>query len=439
MSKRVLILGGGYTALWAYRSLARRLRRPLKRGEVELTVVTLDNFHAFHGWTGEVLSGIIPVQHSLAALRPLMPRANLIHGEVELVDTERQSVQVRLVGDETTVVLGYDHLLVATGSRDHLSTVPGLTEYGHRLKRPGDMIALRSHLIQVLERAEATRVAGAAALHSPDAPPESRYLHAVVAGGGFAGVEMSATIMDLVRASRRYYPVLRNHRFRITLIHRGEALLPQLRPQYAKLADYATRQLERDGVEIALGTELAEVTPEGAHLSDGRFIPAATVLSTVGQTLRPLPGLEGFGRDEQGRLLTERDLRVAGTSNLWAGGDVANVTHAKSGRPCPANALWAIKQGVRVGDNIARAILGRETRPFTYPGLGQAASLGIGRGIAELYGLQFTGLIGWLMRLCFFLAFMPARTQAVRVLFDWLTLPVLGRHLQPLDSVERFH
>lgn len=424
MSKRVLILGGGYTALWAYRSLARRLRRPLKQGEVELTVVTLDNFHAFHGWTGEVLSGIIPVQHSLTALRPLMPLAKLVHAAVERVDPVSQSVHVRLVGDGATAVLPYDHLLVAIGSRDHLSTVPGLTEYGQRLKRPADMIALRGHLIQVLEQAEA-------------GSDPSRFLQAVVAGGGFAGVEMAAAILDLVRAARRYYPVLRNHPFRVTLVHRGEALLPQLRPQYAKLADYATRQLERDGVEIALGTELTEVTPEGARLSDGRFIPAATVLSTVGQTLRPLPGLEGFARDEQGRLLTERDLCVVGASNLWAGGDVAHVTHAKSGRPCLANALWAIKQGVRVGDNIARAVLGKQTRPFTYPGLGQAASLGIGRGIAELYGLQFTGLIGWLMRFCFFLAFMPARTQAVRVFFDWITLPVLGRHLQPLPVTER--
>jgi NADH dehydrogenase len=161
------------------------------------------------------------------------------------------------------------------------------------------------------------------------------------------------------------------------------------------------------------------------------------VLSTVGQARRPLPGLEGLAYDEQGRFRTERDLRLVGQANLWAGGDVANVIH-RSGRPCPANALWAIKQGVCLGENIARAVQGKGTRPFTYPGLGQAASLGIGRGIAELYGLQFTGVIGWLMRLCFFLAFMPARTQAVRVLFDWLTLPLLGRHLQLLEPPGEF-
>ncbi|HLO03235.1 MAG TPA: FAD-dependent oxidoreductase, partial [Symbiobacteriaceae bacterium] len=243
MSKRVLILGGGYTALWAYRSLAKRLRPALKRGEVELTVVTLDNFHAFHGWTGEVLSGIIPIQHSLTALRPLMPLAKLIHAEVERVDPVSQTVQIRLVGEGETAVLAYDHLLIATGSRDHLETAPGLSEYGHRLKRPSDMLALRSHLIHVLEQAEAVTEGGnlRGRGDSGGAGPETRFLQAVVAGGGFAGVEMSATILDLVRAARRYYPVLQEHPFRVILVHRGEALLPQLRPQYAKLADYATR------------------------------------------------------------------------------------------------------------------------------------------------------------------------------------------------------
>ena len=109
------------------------------------------------------------------------------------------------------------------------------------------------------------------------------------------------------------------------------------------------------------------------------------------------------------------------------------MIHPASGAACPANALWALKHGERAGDNIARALCHAPLRPFRYPGLGQAASLGTGRGAVELYGRQFTGWPAWLMRLGFFLYFMPARRQAVRVLADWLLLPWLGRQLVTPD------
>jgi NADH dehydrogenase len=108
------------------------------------------------------------------------------------------------------------------------------------------------------------------------------------------------------------------------------------------------------------------------------------------------------------------------------------VLHRRSQLPCPANALWAVKHGERVGDNIARAIQGQSLRPFTYPGLGQAASLGIGKGAVELYGIQFTGWLGWILRLFFFLGFMPSRIQMLRVALDWLILPLFGRHFVAL-------
>jgi NADH dehydrogenase len=93
------------------------------------------------------------------------------------------------------------------------------------------------------------------------------------------------------------------------------------------------------------------------------------------------------------------------------------VLHPRSGLPVPANALWAIKAGDQVGRNVAHALRGRPTRPFRYLGLGQAAAFGTGRGIADLYGLPITGWAAWLMRLGFFLRFMPSRSRAVRIPF----------------------
>jgi NADH dehydrogenase len=68
-----------------------------------------------------------------------------------------------------------------------------------------------------------------------------------------------------------------------------------------------------------------------------------------------------------------------------------------------------------VGRNVARALTGRSARRFRYLGLGQAASFGVGRGVADLYGFPLTGWVAWVMRVGFFLRFMPSRARAVRV------------------------
>lgn len=420
---RIVILGGGYVTVWAYRSLARRLRTQLRRGAVEITVVSLDNYHAFHGWTGEVLGGIVPVPHGFTALRPLLKHARFVRGEVLSVALAQQTVQVQLFGDGRREDLRYDHLLFGLGSRDRQERVPGLATHGWRVKGTGDLLALRNHVIEVLERADAIS----------DPADRQRALSIVIGGGGFAGVEMCAALAELLQVARQHYPVLRQERPRVVLVHAGNALLPQLRPRYERLAMYATRQLERYGVELRLNTRLAEVTADGALLSDGTLIPSATVVSTIGQTLTPLAGSEALARDPQGRLLTDAQLHIVGSTQLWAGGDVAHVIHPRSQEACPSNALWAIKHGEHVGANIARAVLGQPLRPFAYPGLGQAASLGVGKGAVELYTLQFTGWVGWLLRFFFFLSFMPSRAQMVRVFLDWISLPLLGRDFAPLD------
>ena len=149
------------------------------------------------------------------------------------------------------------------------------------------------------------------------------------------------------------------------------------------------------------------------------------MLATTGQRPVRLPGLGDDLRDLQGRLTTASDLTVTGPDGrpaaggrLWAAGDAARVLHPSTGDPVPANALWAIKGGHRLGANVARAMTGRPTRPFTYRGLGRAASFGLGRSVSELYGIPFTGLTAWVLRLAFFLRFMPSRRTAAATLVD---------------------
>ena len=376
MITEIVVLGGGYTGVWAARAAAGAGAR--------VRLVAADPDHSFHGWTAEVITGHVRPERARVPLADLLPGVEIVLGRVESVSLTQQTV--RVATDHGHRHLAYDELVVAVGSRDAVERVPGLAEHGWSLKNPNGLAALR-HMLTTL-------------------PPDDRV---VVAGGGLTGVEAATAI-----AQRR--PDLQ-----VTLAHSGEAALPMLRPRFERVADYALRQALAAGVEVLAGARLVTVSATGAELTGYGHVASEVVISTIGQTPVTLPGLDHLPTDEVGRLVTDPFLRL--TEHVWAGGDVAAVPHPSGRGYCPANALWAIYQGKRIGANLVRTVAGRKPTPFRFPGLGQGASLGLGRGAAELYGVQLTGWPAWLARWVFFHWFMPSRRVALRNALEWFTGP----------------
>lgn len=373
---RVVLLGGGYVTLHAYATLARRRAGDLRRGILEIVVISADHAQRFHGFTGELVAGMVGRERLATPLHEAMPLARIIRGRAESVDTEARTVSYRRDGSALAEVLAYDQLVVGTGACEPTGGVTGLRQHGFMLRGPDEIAALADHLAAV-----------------PGTP-------VVVAGGGIAGAELAAA------AAERGHPV--------TLVHSGERVLGEWSDQ-PRLVARAERELDRLGVRVIARVRVVEVTAGEAVLSDGTTLAAATVVAATGQRPVRVPGLDRW-RDDHGRLRTRRTLVV--TAGVWAAGDGARVTHPAMGGPVPANALWAIKGGDHIGRSLARELAGRPVRPFLYPGLGRAASFGFGRGISELYGVPFTGALAWLLRLVFFLRFMPSRRRAAGVLAD---------------------
>lgn len=402
---RIVILGAGYAGIDAYKALARRLGSRLRRGEVQVTVVNPDPYHTFHGWTGEVLSGRLPLSAALTPLAPLFRWARVVLGHAAHVDLVARTVTVQ-AADGQTRTLPYDQLLIGTGSADPFARVPGLREHGWKLKNTHDMQLFRDHLHGWLS--------GRATVPEPG--------RILVVGGGFAGVEMAAAIRELVDARRVAVET--------ELYTSAPHLLEALRPHQSRLADHAAGELGRLGVKVRTGAGVREITPSGVVLSSGEVQEFGLVLYTAGVSYDVLPGTEALQRDERGRLVVEDDLRLPGHPEVWAAGDTARVPLPRDRRElCPANALWAMKQGMCVGNNMAAALKGQPGRPFAYGGLGQAASLRVGGGVAELKGLPLTGWTGWLMRLGFFVWYMPTKEGGVRVLRAWAGSLSGRRHL----------
>ncbi len=386
VTRRVVMVGGGYVTLHACGELRRRLRREIRSGAVELVVISADDGHNFHGFTGEVLAGMMPLRRTRTPLERICRPATVIHARVTAVDRRNRIVSYLPVGAAEAASLSYHELIIGSGGREPADGIPGLAEHGYTLRGPGEL----ARFAGVVDRLVADGGVGG---------------RIVVAGGGLAGVELAAAVADRGRG-----------RIAVDLVHAGPQLLPVLRAGQPRLARRAERDLAGLGVRVHPGVRLSGVTPGAAVLSDGTVLPAAAVLGVIGQRPVPIPGLGPDLRDAAGRLLTGPDLSVA--EHVWAAGDAARVQHVHTGLPVPATALWAIKGGAHVGRNVAAVLHGDHPRRFGYRGLGQAASFGLGRSVAELYGVPFTGPLAWLLRLAFFLRFVPSRRTALAALGD---------------------
>jgi NADH:ubiquinone reductase (H+-translocating) len=421
---RVLCLGGGWASLYC----ARALRRAVRRGEVELTVVGRDNFHTFHGFIAEMLTGRIQPGQIISPARRMFPPARFHNAEIEEIDLERRVVTTARHLDGRHYELEYDHLVVALGSEDDLSRYPGIAEHTFRLKTYLDCFKVRNQLLAMLELAEI----------EPDPGERRRLLTFVVVGGGYGGIEVAAELHDFVRVvARREYPRIDPAEARVVVVHSGPRILPELAERQPRLVGYAERYLQGQGLELRVAVRLAAATPEEAVLSDGVRIPTRTIISSAGTALSPLLEKLPVQRDERGRLQADEFGRLLGLHNVWAAGDCAAVPHPQGGT-CPPLAIFAMTHGRHAGENILRQVRGRPLEPYRFTGLGDACGLGRRRAIAHIKGIPVTGLPAWIMWRAFFIWYVPTFDRRLRILLDWLLTPWLGRDIVEVRLKEPF-
>jgi len=382
-----LIAGGGFAGAY----VARLLRR---RGA---TVVSPENYMLYTPLLPEAGAGTLEPRHVVVALRQMCPHAELLLGRATAFDEGRKVVLAETLAGPYEIA--YEQLVVALGAVTPVLPIPGLREHGVGFKDLADAIALRNRVLQQLERA-AIR---------PDAVEELGF---VFVGAGYAGVEALAELNDLAHAALRFYPVLRGVPQRWVLVDAAPKILPEI-PR--RLGEYAARHLERRGVEIHVGTTLQSYDGREAVLSSGIRIPARTLVWTAGVRANPLLAELGFPLDERGRVRVDETLRVVGREDVWALGDCAAVPNSRTpGAFDPPTSQHALRQARRLVKNIS----GRP-RPYGYRMLGQVATLGRHKGIAELPGIRLRGFLGWFVARTYHLYQLPLLSRKLRVVLDW--------------------
>jgi NADH dehydrogenase len=407
----VLILGGGFAGSYVARLLTGR----------GSTIVSPENYMLFTPLLPEAAAGTIEPRHVVVPLRMMCPRSELLLGEATALDEERRVVTVRTTDAEYEVE--YEQLVVALGAVPRTLPIPGLAEHAVGFKDLADAIHLRNHVLRELEAADAEL----------DDDARRRHLTFVFVGAGYAGVEALAELRDLVDDALRYYPRLEGAPQRWVLVDAAPKILPEVP---TRLGDYAAKQLAERGVEIRVATTLERVDAGGcAILSDGSRIDTHTLVWTAGVRANPVLADFGLPLDERGRVRIDEHLRVVGRDDIWALGDGAAVPNrATPGRVDPPTSQHALRQARR----LARNLLG-DTAPYEYRMLGQVATLGRYKGIADVMGVRIRGFPGWFFTRSYHLYQLPLLTRKLRVVVDWTVSLAFRRDIVELGTLGRRH
>lgn len=386
-----------------------------KRGA---TVVNPDSTMVYTPLLPEAAAGTLEPRHVVVPIRHMCPHAELLVGRAVAHGAAARIVTAETLGG--TFEIGYERLVVAVGAVTRTFPVPGLAEHGLGFKDVADAIALRNRVLVQLETAAARL----------DPAERARDLGFVFVGAGYAGVEALAELQDLARdAVRRWYPALRDVPQRWVLVDAAPRILADI-PR--KLGEYTHRELAGRGVEIEVETTLASFDGSEAVLSTGKRIAARTLVWVAG--VRPSPSLRSLDLpppDERGRVIVEPTLRVAGANAIWALGDCAAVPNAKTpGVLDPPTCQHALRQARRLAHNLAG-----DPRPYGYRMLGQVATLGRYKGIAEIPGLRLRGFLGWFVARSYHLYALPTFRRRIRVVTDWTVALFFRRDIVELSSL----
>jgi NADH:ubiquinone reductase (H+-translocating) len=425
-TQRILVVGAGHVGLYA----ALRLSKKLRPRQAEVTVVDPQPHMTYQPFLPEAAAGNISPRHSVVPLRRELRRCRVVAGEITKIEHARRTATVQpIIGPPREIE--YDQIVVAPGSVSRTLPIPGLREHAIGFKTIGEAIFLRNHVLEQLDVAAAT------------ADPQVRRcaLTFVFVGGGYAGIEALAEMEDMARDALRYYPELKPEDMRWVLVEATNRILPEVDPD---MGAYTVQQLLKRNLDIRLETRLESCVDGVVRLSDGDSFAADTIVWTAGVKPHPILAQTDLPRDSRGRVTCLPTLQVVNGEQVvegaWSAGDCAAVPDlTKPGAFCAPSAQHAVRQAHRLADNIRAQILGRQLKPYKHAYAGSVASLGLHKGVAQVYGVKLKGWPAWLMHRTYHMSRIPSLNRKVRVIVDWTLALFLRREVISLGQLHEPH
>lgn len=421
----ILVVGGGYVGMYT----ALRLLKRLRPGEGRVTVVDTRSFMTYQPFLPEAAAGNLEPRHVVVPLRRVLKGGRVLTGRVTQIDHARKIACLDpTVGKPYEI--GYDILVLAPGSVSRTLPVPGLAENAMGFKGVEEAIALRNQVLEQMDNAQsvADHTEGTYAL-------KRTLLTFAFIGGGYAGVEALAEAQDMAADACRYYDRIDPSDMRWVLVEASGRILPEVGEEMGR---YTVEQLRARGIEVRLNTRLESCVDKRVVLSDGDSFDAGVIVWTAGVKPNPLLAATDLPLDQRGRLKALPTLQVEGVEHAWTAGDAAGVPDlTKPGEYCAPNAQHAVRQARRLADNIVSVLRGEEPVPYSHNSAGSVASLGLHKGVAQVYGIKLKGYPAWLMHRTYHLSRVPTLNRKARVAADWTLALFFHREAVSLGSIAR--
>ena len=416
--KRILILGGGFAGAYTALHLEKRLTGA---SDAEITLIAKENFLLFTPMLHEVAGGDVAVTDIVQPLRKMLRHTRVLIADVEAIDLAGKQVRVRHSGLAGAYQVPYDHLVLALGAVTNFYRTPGLEEHALAMKTLGDAILVRNLVIDALGLADS----------QTDESARKTTLTVVVAGAGFAGIETAGAVNDFMREAIKFYPNLKEDMLRVVVADPGDHILPELG---ISLGRYAQERLSRRGVEIRLETKVTGYDGKEVALNDGTKIAARMLIWTAGITPPPLLSTLPC-TIQRGRVVANDCLQVPDWPGVWALGDCALVPDPLNpGKFYPPTAQHAIRQAATLAGNIVSSMRGQAPQPFKFKIIGLLATIGRRHGVAEIFGVPFSGIIAWCLWRGIYLSKLPGLQKKIRVALDWTLDLIFSKDLVQLPT-----
>jgi len=431
--KKIVILGGGFAGVECARQLESEFG---DNSEIELVMISEDNFLLFTPMLPQVASGMIETRHIVLPIRTICQKTKFYEGRIKNIDPFGKLVNLWGTGDKRSVSIHYDFLVVALGSETNFFGMADVEKNAYTMKTLNDAVVLRNRIIDMLEQAE----------NETNPILRKSFLNFVVAGGGFAGIETAGELMDLILDARKHYPNIHKDDLKVIVIE----ALPMILPGFnEKLAEFAKQKLIERGIDIKLRTAITsfdgnEVTTKLLDQNPKDSVDESKVDSIITKTLIWTAGVTPVNTIKRSMLKTDRGkviindyLEVQDFPGVFAIGDCALFLNPETKRPYPPTAQIAEAQAKTAAKNLTALIKNSEKEKFEYHSKGQMAIIGKRSGIATFLGMNISGFWAWLIWRNVYLSKIPTFDKQVRVFLDWTIDLFFDRDISRLKMMKR--
>jgi NADH:ubiquinone reductase (H+-translocating) len=396
MSKRIIIVGGGFAGL--------RLGRELKDTDYEIWLFDKNNFYQFQPLFYQVATGGLEPSSISFPLRKIFQKHKNCHvrmAEALAVDREKNILKTT-IGD-----FAYDHLVIAVGATTNFFGNEAVEKNAIPMKSVSEALYLRNAILQNFEKALS-------------APPEEKktLLNVVVVGGGPTGVEVSGALSEM----RKYilpkdYPEIDFKQMNIYLIEGSPKTLGAMSEEASRKSK---EYLEKLGVKVMTNLHVKNYNGEVVELSNGETIKTRMVIWGAGVIGNKLQGLPESSVAKGNRLLVNEYNVVEGTQNILAIGDIALMKEENYPNGHPQVATVAIDQGKHLAKNFKNILNGKAMEPFHFKDKGSMATVGRHLAVVDLPFMKFQGFWAWVFWMFLHLMLVLGVKNKLLIFVNWL-------------------